>query len=69
MPPSPSPPSQLPLLPQDQAALRDLMDELGEALMLLDEGLDLVRANPAAQPLLALAGGRGPLALPTVHGG
>lgn len=59
-------PSSLPL---DPAALRGLFDLFGEPLLLLDEKLELLDANPAARQLLGLDGARGLHAIHTGHGG
>lgn len=47
-------PSQLPLLPQDPAALRGLIDMATEPMLLLDASLQVRAANAAAQQQLAL---------------
>ncbi|HEX2010859.1 MAG TPA: hypothetical protein VJN44_07985, partial [Roseateles sp.] len=52
----PKPPSQLPLLAADLAALRGLFGLLSDPLLLLDAGLCIVEANPAARQALALEG-------------
>lgn len=48
----PKSPAQLPLLSSDLTALHGLLALLGDPVWLLDEGLKLLEANPAAQALL-----------------
>ncbi|HLO93571.1 MAG TPA: hypothetical protein VK195_04580, partial [Burkholderiaceae bacterium] len=50
-------PSQLSLLAQDLTALRGLMHELSDPVLLLGQRLDILEANPAAQALDLQAGG------------
>ncbi|MEJ5999990.1 PAS domain-containing sensor histidine kinase [Paucibacter soli] len=50
-------PSQLSLLSQDLSALRSLMSGLGDAVVLLDERLQVLEANPAAQTRLGVRPG------------
>jgi len=50
-------PSQLSLLSQDLAALRALMSGLGDAVVLMNERLEVLEANPAAQQRLGVKPG------------
>ena len=51
-------PSQLPLLTHDLAALRSLMGQLSDPLLLLDAGLQVLEANASAYRLLGLPADR-----------
>src|SRR6478752_5942002 len=62
-------PSQLSLLPQDLAALRGLLALISDPVLVLNEALELLESNPAAQALLGLTAERGLSGLPTSHGG
>ena len=69
---TPSPLTQLSLLPQDLAALQGLLGLVSDPVLLLGEALDVLEANPAAQQLLGQGPGQQakPLhSLQTSHGG
>ncbi|QPF73143.1 PAS domain S-box protein [Roseateles sp. DAIF2] len=54
----PKTPAQLPLLSSDLSALHGLLALLGEPVLLLDEGLQVLEANPPAKALLQAAAGQ-----------
>lgn len=62
-------PAQLPLLTHDLAALRSLMGQLSDPLLLLDASLHVLEANSAAYRLLGLPADRSLQSLRTGSGG
>lgn len=62
-------PSQLPLLTHDLAALRSLMGQLSDPLLLLNAGLQVLEANTSAYRLLGLQADRSLQSLRTGSGG